>query len=79
MVDARENVDDMDPTEKVCSALEVQMLCYAMLADKNENTIYSDLPGQFPVQSYAGNNCIFVAYIYKINSILMRPMKSRSD
>ena len=50
-----------------------------MLADQNENTIYSDLPGRFPVQSYAGNNYIFVAYIYKINSILMRPMKSRSD
>ena len=79
VVDARENVDDMDPTEQVCPALEDQMFCFAMLADQNEDTIYSDLPGRFPVQSYAGNNYIFVAYVYKINSILMRPMKSRSD
>jgi len=50
-----------------------------MLADQNENTIYNDLPGRFPVQSYAGDNYIFVAYIYKINSILMRLLKSRSD
>jgi hypothetical protein len=33
------------------------MFCFAMLADQNEDTIYSDLPGRFPVQSYAGNNC----------------------
>jgi len=49
VVDARENVDDMDPTEQVCPALEDQMFCYAMLTDQNENIIYSDLPGQFPV------------------------------
>ena len=34
VVDARENVDAMDPTEQVCPALEDQMFCYAMLADK---------------------------------------------
>ena len=79
VLDARENVDDMDPTEQICPALEDQMFCFAMLADQNEDTVYSDLPGRFPVQSYAGNNYIFVAYVYKINSILMRPMKSRSD
>jgi len=79
VVDARENVNDMDPTEQVCPALEDQMFCNAMLADQNKNIIYSNLPGLFPVQSYAGNNYIFVAYVYKINTILMRLMKSRSD
>ena len=79
VVDARENVDDMDPTEQVCPALEDQMFCNAMLADQNKNIINSNLPGLFPVQSYAGNNYIFVAYVYKINTILMRLMKSRSD
>ena len=53
IVDARENVDDMDPTEQICPALEDQMFCYTMLADENEDTIYSDLPGRFPVQSSA--------------------------
>ena len=37
VVDARENVDDMDPTEQVCPALEDRMLCYAMLADHQSN------------------------------------------
>jgi len=70
----------MDPTDQVCPALADQMFCYAtMIADQNKNAIYSDLTGRFPVQSYAGNNYIFVAYICKINSILTRPMKSRSD
>ena len=55
------------------------MFYFAMLADQNEDKIYSDLPGRFPVHSYTGNNYIFVEYVYKINSILMRPMKSRSD
>jgi len=47
VVDARENVDDMDPTEQVCPALEDQMYFYAMLAYQNDNTIYSDLTGRF--------------------------------
>ena len=79
VVDARLSVDDINPTEQVCPALEDQIFCYAMLADQNERTICSDVSGRFPVQSYVENNCIFVAYIYKINSILMRHMKSRSD
>ena len=79
LLDARENVDDMDPTEQVCSALEDEMFCFAMLADSNEGTIYSDLPGRFPVQLFTGKNFIFVAYIYKINAILIRSMKNRSD
>ena len=64
VVDARENVDDMDPTEQICPALvEDQMFCFAMLAGQNEDTVYSDLPGRFLVQSYAWNNYIFVAYV----------------
>ena len=69
----------MDPTEQVCPVIEDQMFCFAMLEDQNEDTIYSDLPGRFSVQSYAENHYIFVAYVYKINAILMRPMTSRSD
>ena len=55
------------------------MFCFAALADQNENTIYSDLAGRFPVRSYSGMNYLFIAYIYTINAILIRPMKSRSD
>ena len=55
------------------------MFCYAALADQNENTIYSDLAGRFPVRAFSGSNYIFIAYIYTINAILIRPMKSRGD
>ena len=36
---------------------------------------YSDLTGQFPVQSDRGNNCILVAYHYDANNILTTPLK----
>ena len=49
------------------------------MADQNEDTIYSDLAGQFPVFSYSGMNYIFVTYVYKINAILVRPMATRCD
>ena len=38
---------------------------------------YSDLTGRFPIESYAGMNYIFVCYVYKLNTILLRTMKSR--
>ena len=42
-------------------------------------TIYSDLTGQFPVQSYEGMCYIFVVYYYKLYTIMLRPMKNRED
>ena len=79
-MDAREDVDDMNPNEEICQAMENDtMFCYAVLADNNENTIYSDLPGRFPVQSFRGQYYIFEAYVYIINVILLCCMKSRTD
>ena len=69
----------MSPDKQICSAQEDEIYCFAVIGDRNENTIYSDLAGWFPVQSYKGMQYIFVAYVYKINTILMRPMKSRAD
>ena len=40
------------------------MFCFAALADQNDNTIYRDLAGKFPVRSYSGMNYLFIAYIY---------------
>ena len=53
------------------------MFCYATLADANENTLYTDLTGKFPVRSYKGNQYLFIAYVYSENAILVRPMKTR--
>ena len=69
----------MSPPEQVCTAIDDEMFCFAILADQNENTIYSDPAGRFPVCSYSGMNYIFVAYVYKINAILVRPMATRCD
>ena len=68
--DARQDIKNMFPTEHVCSATEDEMFCYAFIGDTHKDTIYSDLTGRFPVQSYEGMNYIFVAYVYKLNAIL---------
>ena len=69
----------MRPPEKLCTAIDDEMFFFAILADQNKDTIYSDLAGQFPVCLYSGMNFIFVAYVYKINAILIRPMATRCD
>ena len=43
------------------------------------STIYSNLMGRFPVESYTGMNYILVVYVYKLNAPLMRAIKSRQD
>ena len=77
--DARAQVNNMIPPEQVCTAIDDEMFWFAILEDQNENTIYSDLAGRFPVCSYSCMNYIFVAYVYKINSILVRPMATQCD
>ena len=78
-LEARAIVDDMQPQQEVCTAINNAMFCFAALADQNENTICSNLAGRFPVQSYSGMHYICIAYVFTINIILIRPMKSRSD
>ena len=60
-------------------ALDECMYCFAVLGDMASGTIYTDLCGRFPVTSYRFMQYMFVEYIYKCNSILMRPMKGRID
>ena len=78
ILNARQAIDDLNPPQQMCTALEDSMYCFAVLGDMTDSTIYTDLCGRFPVQSYRGMKYIFVAYIYKCNSILMRPMKGRT-
>ena len=69
----------MISTEHMCSAHEDEIYCFAVIGDKNENTIYSDLTGQFPVRSYDDMVYICVACVYKFNAILLCAMKSIED
>ena len=59
----------MQPTKEVNETYE--LFCFAALADDNENKIYSDLAGKFPVCSFSGQQYIFVAYTYGPNAILV--------
>ena len=79
ILDARQAVDDLNPPQQLCTALEDCMYCFAVLGDRSSGIIYTDLCGRFPVTSFRGMKYIFVAYVYKCNSILMRPMKGRPD
>ena len=69
----------MNPLQQICAAHEHNVVCYAALADATTGTIYTDLPGPFPVRSIQNMQYIFVCYVYEVNAILVRPMKSRSD
>ena len=77
--DARLDLEDMNPPQQICSAQEQNVMCYAALADTNTGTIYTDLPGPFPVRSVRNMQYVFVCYVYETNAILVRPMKTRSD
>ena len=55
------------------------MFYFSALTDANDDTIYSDLAGRFPVRSYAGNQYIFIAYIYTIDATLMKTTKGMDD
>ena len=48
------DISNLLPTEDVCLAEEDDIYCYTVLGDKHERTIYSDLSGRFPVESYDG-------------------------
>ena len=51
----------MNPPELVCATLEPNVFCYAALADTVTGTIYTDLPGRFPVQSIQTCNIFLYA------------------
>jgi hypothetical protein len=44
----------------------------------DQDQIYTDLTGKFPVRSRKGNCYVILCYIYDCNYIKVVPMKSRS-
>jgi hypothetical protein len=61
-------------SKEICAAF-----CFATLADLNTGTMYTNLPGAFPVRSFKSMQYIFVAYIYDLNAILVHAMPSKND
>ena len=63
-MDARLQVDDMNPPQQICNANEIEFFVYAALVDNIHGVVYIHLTGHFPVESYWGTQYIFIAYIY---------------
>ena len=79
----KQNKDDQD-TMHTLSPLEQGLSTHALYAITicyNEPTgkLYTNLMGQFPVQSSRGHKYILVAYNFDSNSIHVKPLKSRHD
>ncbi len=71
IIQARRDVDSLHPSEEICAAHD--MFCFSALANLNTGTMYTNLPGAFPVRSFKSMQYIFVAYIYHLNTILVHP------
>jgi hypothetical protein len=74
---AQAEVDKMFPTHEACAVHD--MFCFAALANANTGTMYTDLTGAFPVRSFKNMQYIFVAYVFNLNAIIVRPMPTRTD
>ena len=68
---AKKHLADMNPPKLVCATVEPNVFCCAALADTVTGTIYTNLPGQFPVQFIQNMQYIFVCYAYESNAILV--------
>jgi hypothetical protein len=77
IVQAWRNVDSLQPDKKICAAHD--MFCFAALANLNTGTMYTDLPGAFPIHSFKSMQTIFIAYIYDLNTVLVRAMPSMNN
>ena len=66
---------DIAPCHKVVA--QFNMFCFSKIADDNEGTLYTDGTGNFLISLYNGNQYIFLAYVYNLNTIIVEPMKPR--
>jgi hypothetical protein len=76
IVQARRDVDSLQPDKEICAV--DNMFCFAALANLNIGTMYTNLPGAFPLHSFKSMQYIFIAYIYDLNAILVHAMPSRT-
>ena len=73
---ARRQVNKLLPIKEICAAHDI--FCFAALTNLNTGTMYTNLPGAFPVRSFRSMQYIFVAYIYDLNAILVCAMPSKN-
>ena len=68
----------MNPPQQVYHSQKIGLFCNAALTNMKSGTIYTDLPGRFPVRSIRNMQYIFVCYAYQPNTILVQLIKSRN-
>ena len=78
ILNARDQVDNMTSLQRVYTAIDNTVFCFTILVNQNDGAVYTDLSGRFPVPSFCGMKYIVVAYIYKINTIIISGMPSRT-
>ena len=74
--DPQFDLEGMNPTQQVGMEGNLNMVCYAVLADGHTGVIYTDLLGKFPVCSLQSMHYMFVCYALKPNVILVQLMTS---
>ena len=74
IIQAHANADNIFPTHQACAMQD--MFSFVALANAHTGTMYTDLTGAFPVWSFKNMQYIFVAYVYDLNAIIVRPMPS---
>ncbi len=77
IIQAWRNVNSLQPDEEICATHD--KFCFAALANLNTGTMYTNLPGALPVSSFKFMQYIFVAYLYDVNTILVRAMPSKNN
>jgi hypothetical protein len=77
ILEARQEVDDMAPTEQMCSTIQNELFCFAILRDETGNTSYSDLTGRSPIELHTGMNYMCVCCVYKLTGILLSWFKKK--
>jgi hypothetical protein len=70
-------VDCMFPQQEICAVQDV--FCFAALADAITGTMYTNITGAFPVHLFESMQYIFFAYVYDLNTIIVRTMLSCTD
>jgi hypothetical protein len=72
IIAVRAEVDCMFLLQEICSIQYV--FCFSALANAITGNMYTDITGAFPVRSFKSMQCMFVAYIYDLNSIIIWAM-----
>jgi hypothetical protein len=71
------HINRLQPAKEICATHEV--FYFATLANLNTGTMYTNLPGTFPVHSFKSMQYLFVEYIDDLNAILVCTMPSKND